>query len=129
MKKILIFILFASLSCGAKQVTAAEIEVPGLITDHTVTSVGHAFYRDFSDNWEKEYPGTLTISERPSARWGSWITIKIEQDTVYQTFLFPNKRSFDKDVAVAIESVNESLSRRTIDKALLNTGDLTADEF
>lgn len=65
MKKIFIFILFASLSCGAKQGTAAEIEVPGLITDHTVTSVGHAFYRDFSDNWEKEYPGTLTISERP----------------------------------------------------------------
>lgn len=129
MKKILIFILFASLNCGAKQVTAAEIEVPGLITDHTVTSVGYAFYRDFSDNWEKEYPGTLTISERPSARWGSWITIKIEQDIVYQTFLFPNKRSFDKDVAVAIESVSESLSRRTIDKALLNTGDLTADEF
>lgn len=122
-------LVIASICSAGKNASAAEIEVPGLITDHTVTSIGHAFYRDFSDIWGKEYPGTLTINERPSARWGSWITIKIEQDTVYQTFLFPNKRSFDKDVAVAIESVNESLSRRSIDKALLNTGDLTADEF
>lgn len=129
MKKIMFILVIASICSAGKNASAAEIEVPGLITDHTVTSIGHAFYRDFSDNWGKEYLGTLTINERPSARWGSWITIKIEQDTVYQTFLFPNKRSFDKDVAVAIESVNESLSRRSIDKALLNTGDLTADEF
>lgn len=129
MKKIMFILVIASICSAGKNASAAEIEVPGLITDHTVTSIAHAFYRDFSDNWGKEYPGTLTINERPSARWGSWITIKIEQDTVYQTFLFPNKRSFDKDVAVAIESVNESLSRRSIDKALLNTGDLTADEF
>lgn len=129
MKKIMLILVIASICSAGKYASAAEIEVPGLITDHTVTSIGHAFYRDFSDKWGKEYPGTLTINERPSARWGSWITIKIEQDTVYQTFLFPNKRSFDKDVAVAIESVSESLSRRSIDKALLNTGDLTADEF
>lgn len=108
---------------------AAEIEVPGLVTDNTITRVGHDFYRAFTDHWEEEYPGSITINERPSARWGSWITIKVDQDLLYQTFLFPSKNDFDKQVNVALASVYEALQKRAINKALLNTGDLTKDEF
>lgn len=108
---------------------AAEIEVPGLVTDNTITRVGHDFYREFTDHWEEEYPGSITINERPSARWGSWITIKVNQDLLYQTFLFPSKNDFDKQVNVALASVYEALQKRAINKALLNTGDLTKDEF
>lgn len=108
---------------------SAEIEVPGLVTDNTVTRVGHDFYRAFTDRWEEEYPGSITINERPSARWGSWITIKVDQDLLYQTFLFPSKNDFDKQVNVALAAVYEALQKRAINKALLNTGDLTKDEF
>lgn len=110
-------------------VQAADIRDPGLITDRTVTSVGHDFYRGFTGKWEQNYPETITISERPSARWGSWITIKIGQDTLYQTLLFPNRRNFNKDIDTAIAGVTEALSRRQLDKALLGTGDLAHDEF
>ncbi|WP_071789814.1 curli production assembly/transport protein CsgE [Franconibacter helveticus] len=106
-----------------------EVEVPGLLTDHTVSSVGHDFYRGFSDRWESNYSGNLTINERPSARWGSWITITVEQDVIYQVFLFPTKRDFDKNVDLALAQTHEALQRRQIDKALLSTGDLTHDEF
>lgn len=108
---------------------AAEIEVPGLMTDNTITRIGHDFYREFTDHWEEEYPGAITINERPSARWGSWIMIKVDQDLLYQTFLFPNKHDFDKQVNIALASVYDALSKRAINKALLNTGDLTKDEF
>ncbi len=108
---------------------AAEIEVPGLVTDNTITRVGHDFYRAFTEHWEEEYPGAITINERPSARWGSWITIKVDQDLLYQTFLFPGHNDFDKQVNVALASVYEALQKRAINKALLNTGDLTKDEF
>ncbi|WP_368289243.1 curli production assembly/transport protein CsgE [Kluyvera intermedia] len=108
---------------------SAEIEVPGLVTDNTITRIGHDFYREFTDHWEEEYPGSITINERPSARWGSWIIIKVDQDLLYQTFLYPNKRDFDKQVNIALASVYESLQKRAINKALLNTGDLTHDEF
>lgn len=121
---ILILGLFACLRCQA-----TDIKDPGLITDHTVSAVGHDFYRLFSDRWEKVYPETITISEKPSARWGSWITIKIGQDVLYQILLFPNRRNFNKEVDVAIEKVSEKLARRQIDKALLSTGDLSGDEF
>jgi len=122
----LLFCLTLALNCRAG---AAELKDPGLITDHTVTSVGHDFYRGFTDRWEKNYPETITISERPSARWGSWISIKVGQDTLYQTLLFPNRRNFNKEIDTAVTSVLNALSRRQIDKALLSTGDLTGDEF
>ncbi|MGL5698421.1 MAG: curli production assembly/transport protein CsgE [Kluyvera sp.] len=108
---------------------ASEIEVPGLVTDNTITRVGHDFYREFTDHWQEEYPGAITINERPSARWGSWITIKVDQDLLYQTFLFPSKNDFNKQVDIALAAVYEALSKRAINKALLNTGDLTSDEF
>lgn len=108
---------------------SAEIEVPGLMTDNTITRVGHDFYRAFTDHWQEEYPGAITINERPSARWGSWITIKVDQDLLYQTFLFPSKNDFNRQVDLALASVYDALKKRAINKALLNTGDLTSDEF
>lgn len=108
---------------------SVEVEVPGLVTDNTITRVGHDFYREFTAHWEVEYPSAITINERPSARWGSWITIRVGQDLLYQTFLFPSKNDFDRQITMALFSVKEALSQREINKVLLNTGDLTSDEF
>ncbi|HBB9941196.1 TPA: curli production assembly/transport protein CsgE, partial [Enterobacter cloacae] len=98
-------------------------------TDHTVSSVGHNFYRAFSDKWDSTYPGNITINERPSARWGSWITITANQFVIYQTFLFPTKIDFDKNVALALAQSEDAINRMQIDKALLSTRDLAKDEF
>lgn len=124
--RIIVSVMMLAVSHGS---FSAEIEVPGLVTDNTITRIGHDFYREFTDHWEEEYPGSITINERPSARWGSWIIIKVDQDVLYQTFLFPNKRDFDKQINIALATVYESLQKRAINKALLNTGDLTHDEF
>lgn len=99
MKRYLTRIVAANLFFAAGSLHAAttvEVEVPGLLTDHTVSSIGHDFYRAFSDKWESEYTGNLTINERPSARWGSWITITVNQDVIFQTFLFPTKKTSTK---------------------------------
>lgn len=129
MKRTLSWIAAAGFLLAAGNLQAVEVEVPGLLTDHTVTSIGHDFYRAFSDKWESDYTGNLTINERPSARWGSWITITANQDVVYQTFLFPTKRDFDQNVAFALAHTEEAINRLQIDKALLSTGDLAKDEF
>lgn len=129
MKRTLSWIAAAGIMLAAGNLQAVEVEVPGLLTDHTVTSVGHDFYRAFSDKWESYYPGNLTINERPSARWGSWITITANQDVIYQTFLFPTKRDFDQNVAFALAQTEEAINRLQLDKALLSTGDLAKDEF
>ncbi|HFK5728503.1 TPA: curli production assembly/transport protein CsgE [Enterobacter hormaechei subsp. steigerwaltii] len=129
MKRTLSWIAAAGIMLAAGNLQAVEVEVPGLLTDHTVTSVGHDFYRAFSDKWASDYPGNLTINERPSARWGSWITITANQDVIYQTFLFPTKRDFDQNVAFALAQTEEAINRLQLDKALLSTGDLAKDEF
>lgn len=129
MKPYIAWLAAAGLLLAAGNLHAVEVEIPGLLTDHTVSSVGHDFYRAFSDKWESSYTGNLTINERPSARWGSWITITVNQDLVYQTFLFPTKRDFDNNVNIAIAQTQEALSRRQIDQVLLSTGDLAQDEF
>ena len=120
-------------TCGILWVTttahAVEVEVPGLLTEHTVSSIGHDVYRDFSHKWESSFNGNITINERPSARWGSWITITLDQEVLFQLFLFPTKREFEKNVDIALAQTQEALQRRQIDKVLLSTGDLTSDEF
>ncbi|WP_024549826.1 curli production assembly/transport protein CsgE [Siccibacter turicensis] len=124
-----VWLLGAVLLCAANVARAVEVEIPGLLTDHTVTSVGHEFYRAFSDKWESDFTGNLTINERPSARWGSWITITVDQDIIYQAFLYPGRRDFDRNVDVALINTDAAIRRRQIDKTLLSTGDLAHDEF
>ena len=51
MKRTLSWIAAASFLLAAGNLKAVEVEVPGLLTDHTVSSVGHNFYRAFSDKW------------------------------------------------------------------------------
>jgi curli production assembly/transport component CsgE len=97
MKRYLSWIVAANLFLAAGNLQAAvEVEVPGLLTDHTVSSIGHDFYRAFSDKWESKYTGNLTINERPSARWGSWITITVNQDVIFQTFYSRRKETSTK---------------------------------
>ncbi|EOE6863215.1 curli production assembly/transport protein CsgE [Cronobacter dublinensis] len=129
MKRWLLCGLITTLWGGAVCGHAVEPEIPGLVTDHTVSSVGHDFYRDFAEKWDTPFDGTLSVSEKPSARWGSWITLTLDQDVIYQTFLFPSRRGADKAVELAIAQASEALKQRQIDKALLSTGDLTGDEF
>ena len=64
MKRTLIWIAAAGIMLAAGNLQAVEVEVPGLLTDHTVTSVGHDFYRAFSDKWESDYPGFIPNEKR-----------------------------------------------------------------
>lgn len=133
MKRSLCWLAAANLLLLAPAVHASravgEVEIPGIIADHTVSSVGHDFYRAFTDKWASTTRENLSINERPSARWGSWITITVNQDVMFQTFLFPIKRDFDKTVDAALQITQEAINKRQIDQSLLKTDDLAHDEF
>jgi len=133
MKRSLCWLAAANLLLLAPAVHASravgEVEIPGIVADHTVSSVGHDFYRAFTDKWASTTRENLSINERPSARWGSWITITVNQDIMFQTFLFPIKRDFDKTVDAALQITQEAVNKRQIDQSLLKTDDLAHDEF
>ncbi len=107
---------------------AAELEVPGLIITRAVTSVGQKFCRDFSEHWT-DNKINLIIVERPSARWGSIMTIRYNQDIVFQTIVSPVMRNYDAVITQAVASVQEEIQKRIINQALLQTGDLSSDEY
>lgn len=107
---------------------AAELEVPGLIITRAVTSVGQKFCRDFSEHWT-DNKINLIIVERPSARWGSIMTIRYNQDIVFQTIVSPVMRNYDAVIIQAVASVQEEIQKRIINQALLQTGDLSSDEY
>jgi hypothetical protein len=57
MKRTLSWIAAASFLLAAGNLKAVEVEVPGLLTDHTVSSVGHSFIEPSVTN------GTVLIPE------------------------------------------------------------------
>ncbi len=103
--------LWAVLLClHAAPLGAVEIEVPGLIVTRAVTSVGQKFCRDFSENWtDSKY--NLVIVERPSARWGSIMTIRYNQAIVYQTIVSPVMRNYDAVIQQAVATVQEEFKK------------------
>ncbi len=50
MKRYLRWIVAAEFLFAAGNLHAVEVEVPGLLTDHTVSSIGHDFYRAGNDS-------------------------------------------------------------------------------
>ncbi len=53
MKRYLRWIVAAEFLFAAGNLHAVEVEVPGLLTDHTVSSIGHDFYRAFREGANK----------------------------------------------------------------------------
>ena len=94
-------VLFAAgFEAGARAQQEAEID--GLIIDETVSRIGQDFYRHFVNRWEplkgiEDY--NILINERANARWGSWISIKVNDATVYVKVL----RSRPTEIEAAVE--------------------------
>lgn len=104
MKCYLIWIVVVELLfvIGNLYVNEVEVEVFGLLIDYIVFLIGYEFYCVFSDKWESEYIGNLIINERFSVCWGSWIIIMVNQDVIFQIFLFLMKRDFEKIVVFVL---------------------------
>jgi curli production assembly/transport component CsgE len=69
-----------------------EIEIDGLLVDDTKTKAGKDFYDFFYGKWNppnnaKDY--TITISEKPFRLTSTIITVSINENNVYQSFLQP----------------------------------------
>ena len=64
---------------------AEEDEMLGFIVDDTISHIGHEFYYSFSERLRATSPMdfNLVVRERPSARWGSLVTVEYQQRLVY----------------------------------------------
>lgn len=119
----LVFFCFTGLNAG-------EAEIGNIIIQKTMSPVGHEFYREFSGVWTSP-PGSesfnICVQEKADARWGSLITILVDDRIVYRNMLGLRTRGL-RDVAekaanqVSIYVLRYSLTRQQEDEDLADDG-------
>lgn len=104
----------------------------GIVINRTVTVQGHEFYRFFSNRWREfseANPFTITVFERPSARWGSEIWVEHRGQRMYHVFLSPARSSTKKASEIAVDVVIENVNRSEVERLFTNNPDLGPEEF
>ena len=107
-------------------------ELTGVMVDRTITMAGKTFYRAFSQqSMDNRLIGnaTLTISERPDARWGSQIWVMEGNRMYFRTQLSPRINEADRTAGEAVKIVEEALLRHQLTSALTSDKDLGKEEL
>jgi curli production assembly/transport component CsgE len=120
------------LTCVASFASAAEEdEMLGFIVDDTISHIGHDFYYSFSERLRATSPMdfNLVVRERPSARWGSLVTVEFRQRLVYRRFLPPNTVELKDEAYEAADLVRAQIVRQKLEALLQDTTDLERDEL
>lgn len=120
----------AQLTERAKKIL--EDPLGGVIVNRTVTVQGHDFYRYFAQSWrevDEDNKYSISIHERPSARWGSEIWVQYRRDRVFHAFL-PPARSRTKEISKqAVDIVHENITKNEIQRATFQSEDLGPEEM
>ena len=107
-------------------------ELTGIMVDRTVTMAGKTFYRAFSQRAMDNLiigNATITIQERPDARWGSQIAIVEGNRMYFRTQLSPRISEADRVAGEAVNIVEEALLQQQLASALTSDKDLGKEEL
>lgn len=109
-----------------------EDPLTGVVVNRTVTVQGHDFYRYFSAWWrdmDAEGSYSISIHERPSARWGSEVWVQFRRERVFHMFL-PPARSRTKEISrQAVEIAWDNITRNELQRAIYQSEDLGPEEM
>jgi curli production assembly/transport component CsgE len=122
----LLLVLTANIAAAGE-----EDEMLGFIVDDTISHIGHDFYYSFSERLRATSPMdfNLVVRERPSARWGSLVTVEYSQRLVYRRFLPPNTTELKDAAYEAADQVRMQIVQRKLEALLQDTTDLERDEL
>lgn len=104
----------------------------GVIVNRTVTVLGKDFYQHFATLWRQQPDATrysISIHERPTARFGSEIWVQYRQQRMFHTFL-PPARSATREISeVAVQHVMKNISQRELERLTTRNPDLGPEEL
>ncbi|MEC9482597.1 MAG: CsgE family curli-type amyloid fiber assembly protein, partial [Halomonas sp.] len=99
----------------------AEPALRGLLIDRTVTMIGKTFFQQFSQ-LRLDSPilsaTSLTVYERPSARWGSIVWVTEGNRPLFQATLPPRLSEVDQYARAAVEQTEQLVLQRKVMQAL-----------
>lgn len=104
----------------------------GVVVNRTVTVLGKDFYQYFSTRWRQNPESarySISIHERPTARFGSEIWVQYRQQRMFHTFLPPARAATRSISEVAVQDVLENVSRRELERLTTHNPDLGPEEF
>ncbi|NIC05438.1 hypothetical protein HBJ55_08380 [Halomonas sp. DX6] len=116
----------------SRQFRLDEPGLSGVIVDRTITMMGKTFYRRFSQLSSESHiltSTTLSVHERPDARWGSQVWVAENNRILFQAALPPRLSDIDRYAEVAVEQVEQLLVQRSIMQALESDPDLADEEI
>lgn len=130
---LMLLIASAVASANEEALESSSLELRGgMVIDNTITRIGHDFAQAFSSrrlsSGANTYSGTLTLIERPSARWGSLIVIMDGQNTVQSLFITPGRMDVRALAEQMADTMNENLQRRRLQR-LVQNAELGRDEL
>lgn len=104
----------------------------GILVNRTVTVQGHEFYHYFSMWWQHHDAASqysLSVFERPSARWGSEVWVEHNRVIMFKTFLPPARSQTKKISEQAAAIVFENIENNELEKSLFSSDDLGPEEM
>lgn len=104
----------------------------GLVTNQTMTVAGYEFYRYFAAAWREKDTGerySLSIHERPSARYGTKVWVEFRNRRIFQASL-PTSRSAIRSISEQAAGISyETIVDMDVHQALFRNPDLAMDEL
>ena len=107
-------------------------ELTGIMVDRTITMAGKTFYRAFSQRAMDNViigNATITIQERPDARWGSQVWVMEGNRMYFRTQLSPRISEADRVAGDAVKIVEDALLQQQLSAALTSDRDLGKEEI
>jgi curli production assembly/transport component CsgE len=110
----------------------AQESYGGVVVNQTVTVAGQEFFQHFVAGWRdrdlsERY--AISVSERPSARWGSQIWIEFAQRRIFQAPLPTARVGIRALSEQATEVVAQSVADMEVERLLFREPDLGPDEL
>ncbi|MEM5549368.1 curli production assembly/transport protein CsgE [Pseudoalteromonas neustonica] len=114
------FSLLCVLTYSAFSHGADELEIDGLVLDRSISRFGHQFYFEFSNLW-RDLPSTagfnVEIKETVLPRAGTQLTLMMNNQTVYVTYLGRRLEPISDRVEHALYGVMDAMARSNLHKA------------
>lgn len=104
----------------------------GVVINRTVTVQGKDFYQFFATLWRQKEVGsrfTISIHERPSARWGSEVWVQYRQKRMFHAFLPPARSATRKISAMAVDIVEQNIADSEVERIMVRSPDLGPEEM
>ena len=121
-------------SLDAERQSRKRLEDPltGIVINRTITVLGKDFYHYFVTAW-RELDGkntyTITVFERPSARFGSEVWVEYRRIRMFHLFMSPARQAARETGETAARTVYESITENEVQRALFKSPDLAEEEL